>query len=115
MKNFSKALVVSLLAYTFLAPAVAQTAETYSKSYAAMCVQSVDNKPFGEWDLKGNGKLPAYCECYAAAFTKRAMTAVQRMQANLPPPPLEQSVKEERKMRNTCRTQLGLPQAPSRK
>jgi len=79
------------------------------------CLMSVDMpKPFGEWDLKGNAKLPAYCDCFMAKFKVRSEKAMKYMQANpgkAPPGTLEQSNAEELAMRNSCRKQLGLPLA----
>jgi hypothetical protein len=106
----------ALLLYAFLAPANAASPDQVAAGYQQMCMQAADMpKPYGEWDLKGNPKLTAYCECFSPLFAKRAMAAAQRMQAGQQPPPLEQSQKEELAMRNTCRSQTGLPQVPPKK
>lgn len=71
-------------------------------------------KPHGEWDLKGNAKLPAYCECYMTKFRARAAKKMMDMQANpgvMPKKTVQQSMAEELVMRNSCRQQLGLPPA----
>ena len=86
-------------------------------SYAQMCTQAV-NIPAqfgGESDLKGNPKLGEYCDCFGKAFTERAMKALAARQAGQNPPPLEQQMKEELAMKNTCRSQFGLPLAVSKK
>ncbi len=81
-------------------------------NYQDMCMSAADMpKPFGEWDLKGNAKLPAYCTCFAPAFEARAMKAMAAMQAGAKPPSLEQSNKEELELRNSCRKKVGLPLA----
>jgi hypothetical protein len=77
--------------------------------YYGMCLQSVKMpKPFGEWDLKDNPKLPAYCECFSAAFHERAMKSLS---SNAKPPSLEESNRQELALRNTCRAKTGLPAA----
>ncbi len=84
-------------------------------SYYDMCLQAVDfPKPLGEWDLKGNAKLPAYCKCFAPLFEARAMKALKFMEANPgkePPGTAKETMAEELAMRNTCRKQVGLPAA----
>jgi hypothetical protein len=101
---FAAAMMLPTLAF-------AQGAEM-TKQYKDMCMKAVDMpKPFGEWDLKGNAKLPAYCDCFAPAFQTRAMKALGEMQANKPAPSLEQSNKEELELRNVCRKKVGLPLA----
>ena len=108
------ALAASLL-MALLPSAHAQKSPFGGGSYYDMCLHAVDMpKPFGEWDLKGNAKLPAYCKCFAPAFTARAEKAMKYMQANpgkAPPGTLEQSNAEELALRNTCRKQVGLPLA----
>ncbi|UUZ51125.1 hypothetical protein LP420_17250 [Massilia sp. B-10] len=47
-----------------------------------MCINAASMpKPFGEYDLKGNPKLPEYCKCFSQAFEARAMKAMTAMQA----------------------------------
>lgn len=86
-----------------------------AKGYYDMCVKAVDMpKPFGEWDLKGNPKLPQYCECFVPLFTARAQVAMKYMQEHpgkAPPGTLEETNAQELAMRNTCRKQVGLPLA----
>lgn len=82
--------------------------------YKQMCVKAATMpKPHGEWDLKGNAKLGAYCDCFSPLFAARAMKASEFMQKNpgKAPGTLEESNKEELAMRNTCRKQVGLPGA----
>lgn len=112
MNKLSKALA-ALLACALLAPAGAATPQDAArKGYYDMCLQAVNMpKPYGEWDLKGNARLPAYCECFSDAFLKRAMKAAAAMQAGQKPPSLEQSNKDELALRNTCRVKAGLPAA----
>ena len=97
-----------------LTVAVMASAQAQMKGmdYATMCVKSADMpKPYGEWDLKGNAKLPEYCKCFSEAFGARAMKAMATMQAGAKPPSLEQSNKEELELRNVCRKKTGLPLA----
>lgn len=86
-----------------------------AKGYYDMCIKSVNMpKPFGESDLKGNPKLPKYCECFAPLFTARAQVAMMYMQEHpgkAPPGTLEESNAQELALRNTCRKQVGLPAA----
>lgn len=81
-------------------------------NYNDMCMNAANMpKPYGEWDLKGNAKLPEYCKCFVPAFQARAMKALTEMQAGAKPPSLAQSNKEELELRNVCRKQVGLPLA----
>jgi hypothetical protein len=74
-----------------------------------MCAKSVDlPTPLGESDLKGNPKLAAYCACFNRNFMARIEESARKGEL-MKPKPVEQSVKEERAMRNGCRTQVGLP------
>ena len=82
---------------------------------ANACLQAANfPKPHGEWDLKGNPKLPAYCECFMAAFQARAVKAMRDMQANpgkAPTRTVAEANAEQLAMRNSCRKQHGLPPA----
>jgi len=80
-------------------------------SYIDMCKNAVDlpKEYGGESDLKGNPKLHEYCSCFSKSFSERAMKALANRQAGKAPPPLEQQLKEELNMKNTCRKQFGLP------
>ncbi len=84
-------------------------------AYYDMCLKAVDfPKPFGEWDLKGNAKLPAYCNCFSPLFAARATKAMKFMEKNpgkQVPGTIEESNAEELALRNTCRKQVGLPLA----
>jgi hypothetical protein len=77
--------------------------------YADMCANQATGipAPYGEGDLKGNPKLGDYCQCFGAKFAARALASVQDNGKSSTSP--EQTVKEERAMRNTCRQQVGLP------
>lgn len=107
--------IAAVLASTVLPPAQAQTPSIQDLGSPNACLQSVNfPKPYGEWDLKGNAKLPAYCDCFMAKFRVRAEKALRYMQANpgkAPPGTLAESNAEELAMRNSCRKQLGLPPA----
>lgn len=113
--RLTRAAVAAAMLLALLPSANAQGGAVPADGYADMCVKAADMpKPYGEWDLKGNAKLPAYCKCFSAAFAARAQKALAYMQANpgkAPPGTLEQSNAEELAMRNTCRKQGGLPAA----
>jgi hypothetical protein len=111
--NFlQRATIVFGLLLTALPAAQAQAPKKQMNSYADMCVNAAGMpKPFGEWDLKGNAKLPEYCKCFSEAFEVRARKAMAEMQAGAKPPSLEQSNKEELELRNVCRKKTGLPLA----
>jgi hypothetical protein len=84
-----------------------------ASGYYQSCLQSVQfPKPFGEWDLKGNPKLPEYCECYVPLFAKQTSQSRANLQVHGGPPTPEM-IKEnkaaELNLRNTCRKQVGLP------
>lgn len=90
----------------------AQAQAPKQMGYSDMCINGASMpKPFGEYDLKGNPKLPEYCKCFSQAFEARAMKAMTAMQAGAKPPSLEQSNKEELELRNVCRKKTGLPLA----
>ncbi len=84
-----------------------------ASGYYQSCLASVDfPKPFGEWDLKGNPKLPQYCECYVPAFTAQNIQARANLQAHggAPTPEMIKENKvSELAVRNNCRKQVGLP------
>jgi hypothetical protein len=63
--------------------------------------------PRGESDLKDNPKLQAYCQCFATKFTARAEALFRNPGAS--PPPISETIQQEREMRNGCRQRLGLP------
>jgi len=111
----SIALAASLL-LTF--PAIAQSVPAPRQqvdAYYRMCIKSSDMpKPYGEWDLLGHAKLPAYCQCFSPLFAARAMKAARFMQQNPgkePPGSLAEINREQLAMRNTCRKKTGLPAA----
>jgi hypothetical protein len=80
-----------------------------SDQYIDMCVNQATQipVPHGEADLKGNPKLGEYCKCFSEKFAARAMASVQSEDKSASS--LQESVKEERAMRNGCRKQVGLP------
>ena len=91
------------------APGALQGAGGYYES----CLKSVEfPRPFGEWDLKGNPKMPQYCTCYVPAFTAQNLQSRANLQAHGGPPTPEM-IKEnkagELAVRNSCRKQVGLP------
>lgn len=105
-----------LAAHALAATAPADpTPEQVIGAYAGKCRSLADApKPMGEWDLKGNARLPAYCDCYATLFFERAIKAAAYMQANNGKPPpgtVKQVHAQENAMRNTCRKEFGLPTA----
>lgn len=117
-KSFSSPLSIAAILISFVLPlshAQAQAPTMQDLAGPNGCLMSANMpKPFGEWDLKGNAKLPAYCDCFMPKFKMRAEKAMKYMQANpgkAPPGTLEQSNAEELAMRNSCRKQLGLPLA----
>ena len=101
------------------APSTFASADASATSaYADFCVESAGMpKPLGEWDLKGNPKLAAYCKCFAVPFAARAAKATLAMTADQDKYVKEMAKKsvvdkltaEELGFRNTCRKQLGLP------
>ncbi len=107
----ASSVVVFLLVFT---PAHAQIRTDQGTDVSKSCDQGLTiPAPYGESDLKGNAKFPAYCKCFMSKFEVRAMKAAKYMQANpgkAPPGTLEQSNAEELEMRNSCRKQFGLPQ-----
>jgi len=88
--------------------AQAQDKQQATESYKQMCKQSVDMpKPFGEYDLKGNPKLDAYCGCFGQAFAEHVMKVDPTAKA----PTADEAAKRDLAMRNGCRQKMGLPLA----
>lgn len=110
---FTRAAAAAAMLLAVLPFARAQAIVVPADTYISICEQSVQMpKPYGEWDLKGNAKLPTYCKCYSALFAARASKAATFMKANPGkqlPGNIEQTNAEERAMRVTCRKQTGLP------
>ena len=102
-----------------LAPAHAASGALQGASgYYQSCLQSVEfPRPFGEWDLKGNAKLPVYCACYSDLFGARAMNVADQRQRNggKAVGTAQEHTKEELAMRNTCRKKLSLPEVTEEK
>ncbi len=67
------------------------------------------SRQIGEWDIKDDPKLPAYCGCFGQKFADRAVTKTQPAQSKAEAQALQA---EELDMRNGCRKQLGLPAVP---
>lgn len=84
-----------------------------ARGYYQSCINSVDfPRPFGEWDLKGNAKLPQYCECYVPLFTAQNTAARANMEHHggpATPAMIKENKAAELALRNTCRKQVGLP------
>jgi hypothetical protein len=108
MKHFLPSLAALVAALCALAPAQAQDKQQASAAYKDMCMQAVDMpKPFGEYDLKGNAKLDAYCGCFGAQFADNVMKVNPKAKPLTP----DEATKRDLAMRNTCRQKLGLPLA----
>ncbi|MBV8658771.1 MAG: hypothetical protein JO142_13185 [Burkholderiales bacterium] len=113
MKRVLLSALLTLCAATSAHAAGQAAPVTTAGSYVDMCKQAT-NLPAqhgGESDLKGNPKLDEYCGCFSEKFTARAL----KTNPNSPPPPREQTRKEEFAMRASCRNQLGLPPPPATK
>lgn len=117
-------LTLTRLQRTFLAGALAFTlqptvyANQMSEMYGTICVRAADMpKPHGEWDLKGNPKLPEYCACYSDLFGARAINVADQRQRNggKAVGTAQEHTKEELAMRNTCRKKLSLPEVTEEK
>jgi hypothetical protein len=84
-----------------------------AQGYYQSCLQSVNfPRPFGEWDLKGNAKLPQYCECHVPLFTAHT-TAARELLSQHGGAPTPEMIKENKAselgIRNSCRKKVGLP------
>ncbi len=115
MPHLSNVVRAAIAAIIFtVQPVQANGALQGAGGYYQSCLQSVQfPRPFGEWDLKGNPKLPQYCECYVPLFVVHNT----QVRANLRihgAPPTPEMIKEnkaaELAVRNTCRAKVGLPQ-----
>ncbi|PMQ05422.1 hypothetical protein [Dyella sp.] len=80
-----------------------------TNQYVDMCMNQATSipAPYGEADLKGNPGLGDYCKCFGAKFAERAVASVQS--GGKSTSSLDDTVKEEQAMRNSCRKQVGLP------
>ena len=93
-----------------LSPAYADSQHSQATDqYADMCANQATGipAPYGEGDLKGNPKLGEYCKCFGAKFASRALASIKDNGKSSSS--LDQTVKEEQDMRNSCRQQVGLP------
>lgn len=105
-----KPIIVALLAIAaaLAAPAQAQDKKQAIEGYKDMCMQAASMpKPYGEYDLKGNPKLDAYCGCFGAQFAE----GVMKVDPKAKPPTADEATKRDLAMRNACRQKLGLPLA----
>lgn len=113
LTRLQRTFFASALAFALQPTAYAAGQNQMTEMYAAMCAQAADMpKPHGEWDLKGNPKLPEYCACYSNLFGARAMNVAEQRQRNggKAVGTAEEHTKAELVMRNTCRKQLSLPE-----
>lgn len=119
MKRTDRPAAAILLAAALLAPysaAHAASASTVVMADAlyAMCLNAANApRPHGEWDLKGNPKLPKYCDCLAPQLVEHGSAVRKFREHNPGQAESEQLNKQELALRNTCRKQLGL--APAQK
>jgi hypothetical protein len=96
------------LALAASAPVLAQDKQQAAAAYKQMCVQAASMpKPYGEYDLKGNARLDAYCGCFGDQFADQAMKTDPKAR----PPTPDQASQRELAMRNSCRQKMGLPLA----
>ncbi|MGZ5200668.1 MAG: hypothetical protein ACXWC4_12920 [Telluria sp.] len=105
-----KTMFLPLLALALADPALAlaQDRQQAAAAYKQMCVQAAAMpKPYGEYDLKGNAKLDAYCGCFGEQFAVQAMKTDPKAK----PPSPELASQRELAMRNSCRQKMGLPLA----
>jgi hypothetical protein len=108
MRSTTFALLTTLAAIGATPAAYAQDKKQATESYKSMCLQAVDMpKPFGEYDLKGNAKLDAYCGCFGEAFAE----SVMKVDPKAKPPTADEATKRDLAMRNSCRKKMGLPLA----
>ncbi|WP_266157136.1 hypothetical protein [Dyella silvatica] len=112
-KAWTRTLLGTIIGLATVASAHADDMSSRMTSqYVDMCANQSINMPppYGEGDLKGNPKLASYCECFAGKFAQRAAATIQNMNSGKPDTSsLQDTVKQEREMRNSCRQQVGLP------
>lgn len=103
-----KAMFLPPLVLVLAGPALAaaQDKQQAAAAYKQLCVQAADMpRPYGEYDLKGNARLDAYCGCFGEQFAQQAMKTNPQAR----PPTPEQAAQRELAMRTLCRQKLGLP------
>jgi hypothetical protein len=101
-------LLLLALAPAASAPVLAQDKQQAAAAYKQMCEQAASMpKPYGEYDLKGNARLEAYCGCFGDQFADQAMKTDPKAK----PPTPDQAAQRELAMRNNCRQKMGLPLA----
>lgn len=105
-----------VVAFIGMSPVRAAAPQQAADSYADMCVKmSTDmgkaHRTILEGDLADNPKLKDYCTCFGAKFAERAMTSGKIMNNKAE---IDAAQKEELAMRNSCRTQYGLPPVPAK-
>ena len=108
-----RAALATVLSLALQPAQAASVALQGAHGYYESCLQSVQfPRPFGEWDLKGNPKLPQYCECYVPLFTAHN-TASRELLTQHGGEPTPAMIKENKAtelgIRNSCRKQVGLP------
>lgn len=112
-KAWTSTLLGAVIGMAMIAPAHADDMSSrLVDQYADMCANQSINipSPYGEADLKGNPKLATYCHCFAGKFAQRAAATLQNMNSGKPDSSsVQDTVNEEREMRNSCRQQVGLP------
>ena len=110
---FSRAALAGVLCLALQPAQAASGSLQGAHGYYQSCLQSVQfPRPFGEWDLKGNPKLPQYCECYVPLFTAHntASRELLKQHGGEPTPAMVKENKAtELGIRNSCRKQVGLP------
>jgi len=80
--------------------------------YASACQQMAKSTPIGDSDLRDSPKLTEYCACFGRKFADRAVTQTALLHTK---EEVAAAQAEELQMRNTCRSQFGLPAVPPRK
>jgi hypothetical protein len=105
MKTIIRSSLAALALLSAFASQAASAAPQIQDQYAEMCVKAADfPKPHGESDLKGNPKLGEYCKCFSQKFAARATESTLHPKFSS----VEDNVKSELDMRNTCRVSMGL-------
>lgn len=100
------------LAQSARAGASKEVVDHYVEACEQMAASASVQYQTGEWDIKDSPKLHPYCGCFGQKFADRAVTKTQLLRT---PEEIKQSKAEELDMRNTCRSQLGLPPVPPKK
>jgi hypothetical protein len=108
MRSTTFALLGALAAALATPAAQSQDRKQAADSYKQMCMQAAAMpKPFGEYDLKGNPKLDAYCGCFGDAFAQNVLQTDPKAKA----PTADEATRRDLALRNGCRQKMGLPLA----